>query len=87
MGLVDELCQILGEVLQLGDRANSLTDESLLLGEVPEFDSMAVVSILTRIEEVYGFEVDDDEMDATVFESVGTLAQYVKGKLDRQLSA
>ena len=30
-------------------------------GDLPEFDSMAIVSIITEIEENFGFVAEDDE--------------------------
>ncbi|MDH5694616.1 MAG: phosphopantetheine-binding protein, partial [Gammaproteobacteria bacterium] len=59
----------------------SLDVDTALLGGIPEFDSMAVVSVITAIEEQYGFVVDDDEIDAEAFETVGALVSFVDGKL------
>ena len=79
---VDELILIVSEVLQLGDRARrGMVAETQLLGAVPEFDSMAVVSVITALEEHYGFIVDDDEVEASTFETVGSLADFVNKKL------
>lgn len=80
---VKEVVEILRSTLQLGRRADSFTAETLLLGHVPEVDSMAVVAILTAIEDQYGITIDDDEMSAEVFTSVGSLSQFVDSKLGR----
>ncbi|MBP7710909.1 MAG: acyl carrier protein [Gammaproteobacteria bacterium] len=72
---------IIASSLQLGERARSLTSESRLLGSIPEFDSMAVVVVVTSLEERFGFAVDDDEIDAEVFQTVGSLADFVERKL------
>lgn len=77
---VSRLKSIIGDALQLGDRTAALTAESRLLGAIPEFDSMAVVTVLTMIEEEFGFSVSDDEISADVFETLGTLAGFVEGK-------
>ena len=42
---------------------------------------MAVVSILTTIEESYGVIIDDDEVSADSFETLGTLLEFVNAKL------
>ena len=76
-----EIVGILDEILRLGDRAAGLDSATPLLGAIPELDSMAVVSILTTIEERFGIVVDDDEMDGAVFATVGSLSQFVSGKL------
>ena len=72
---------LLGQTLQLGPRAEQLDAASPLLGALPELDSMAVVSILTAIEEHFGFSVDDDEISADTFTTLGTLTAFVEQKL------
>lgn len=71
---------ILRQTLQLGDRADSLGPDTPLLGSVPELDSMAVVAVLTAIEERYGVTIDDGEVSAQIFETVGSLAEFVGSK-------
>lgn len=70
----------LRSVLSL-DTARPLGAGSALLGSVAELDSMAVVSIITALEERFGFVVDDDEVDGRTFATVGSLAGFVQGKL------
>lgn len=72
---------LLGCALQLGDRAATLTADSPLLGALPELDSMAVVAILTALEEHYGFSIADDEIGADTFATLGSLADFVADKL------
>ena len=59
-----------------------LAADTGLLGDLPEFDSMAVVSVLTAVEEQFGVVIDDDEVDASIFENVGTLVGFVKSKTE-----
>ena len=77
-----ELKQILGEVLSLGHRADRLTAATPLLGSLPELDSMAVVSVITTIEERFGIVIGDDEISAQTFESFGSLSEFVQQKLE-----
>jgi acyl carrier protein len=79
--MIEEIRAILRETLQLGDRADSLTAESPLLGAIPEFDSMAVVTVITTIEDDFDLTIDDDEVSAEVFETVGSLAGFVEQKV------
>lgn len=81
MSTFSEVTEILQSVLQLEESSATLTPETGLLGEIPEFDSMAVVTVLTALEENYGFFVDDDEVDAETFETVGSLVRFVEEKL------
>jgi acyl carrier protein len=80
-GSIDTLREILRDALQLGARADELESSSALLGAVPEFDSMAVVTVLTMIEEEFGFAVEDDEITAETFKTVGTLAAFISRKV------
>ena len=82
MAMLDEVKSVLRDSLQLADRADDLHADSGLLGELPEMDSMAVVTILTALEDRYGFIVDDDEISAETFETLGTLAQFVEDKIN-----
>jgi acyl carrier protein len=77
---VSKVKSILRAGLSLGDRADSMTAATPLLGSLPEFDSMAVVTIVTMIEDELGITVDDDELSADVFATVGSLAEFVSSK-------
>lgn len=77
-----ELKNILAEILSLGDRAKRFTDDTQLLGSLPELDSMAVVSVITTMEERFGVVVGDDEISAQTFATFGTLREFVQQKVD-----
>lgn len=83
MNDVERIRKILRDALQLGARADALSGSSRLLGGIPEFDSMAVVSVIGMIEEEYGIVVDDDDVSADVFETVDSLASFVAAKAVR----
>lgn len=80
---IEDVKALLRQSLQLGARADALTADSRLLGSLPELDSMAVVSLLTGIEERFGVTVEDDEVSADVFATVGSLADFIAGKTGR----
>lgn len=80
MAELEEVKQILADVLQIGGKVEALTENSVLLGGIPEFDSMAVVSVITAIEDNYDIVIDDDEIDAGIFETLGSLARFVAHK-------
>lgn len=76
----DTVKQLLVDILSLDLSAAELADDTLLLGNIPEFDSMAIVSVITAIEETFGFQAEDDELTAEVFESIDTLVKFVESK-------
>lgn len=81
MNIRNEVLAVLDEVLNLKGRASGFALDAPLLGAIPELDSMAVVSLITALEEHFGFAIDDDEIDGSIFASPGTLIDFVAGKL------
>ena len=81
MDLVGDVKRVLDEVLSLGGRTSSYTRETQLLGAVPQLDSMAVVTLISTIEERFSIVVEDDDIDSDTFATVGSLADFVHGKI------
>lgn len=75
-----EVTMMLDHVLQLKGRASSFDEETLLLGSLPELDSMAVIELITAIEERFQCSVEDDEIDGAVFSTLGSLIDFVRVK-------
>jgi acyl carrier protein len=81
LGTQTEVLSLLDEVLGLKGRTAAFTDDTPLLGALPELDSMTVVSLLAALEERFSFSIDDDEVGAATFASVGSLVEFVENKL------
>lgn len=81
MQYLEEVKNVLSDVLSLGERKNSFNEGSALLGAIPELDSMAVVNVITALEERFDITVDDDEINAKTFETLGSLTYFVEQKL------
>ncbi|MGE5651929.1 MAG: acyl carrier protein [Bacillota bacterium] len=81
MQRLDEVRNMLAEVLGLGERKKFLSANSTLLGALPELDSMAVISVISALEEWFGIAVDDDEINANIFRTLGSLTNFVDQKL------
>lgn len=80
MSLQEEIKTLLNTVLQL-DEVENWDENTEILGAIPEFDSMAIVTILTTIEENYGIIFEDEEISAEVFETLGSLTNFVSEKV------
>ena len=78
---LDDVKLILADVLSLGDAGRALDAGSPLLGAIPELDSMAVINLITALEEHFGITVEDDEISADTFATLGSLAAFVAHKL------
>lgn len=81
MNISQEVLRVLDEVLSLNGRSATFTRETPLLGSIPELDSMAVVTLITSLEEHFGLVVDDDDIDGSTFATVGSLSDFVASKL------
>ncbi len=82
MNVHQEVLRVLDEVLSLNGRAMAFTRDTPLLGAIAELDSMAVVSLITTLEEQLGISVDDDEISGDTFATVGSLVDFVGAKLE-----
>jgi acyl carrier protein len=78
---VEAVKAVVVETLGIEDRAHMLTAASPLLGSLPELDSMAVVELVAALEGRFDIHIDDDEVTAEVFETLGSLAALVETKL------
>jgi acyl carrier protein len=76
---LDGVRETLVETLGVEDRA--LDASTPLLGSLPELDSMAVVELVTVLEERFDIEFDADAMTAETFETLGSLSALVESKL------
>jgi acyl carrier protein len=81
MTTFDQVREILGSTLQLGDRIAGFTPATALLDDVPEFDSMAVVTVVAALEERFDILVADEDLTAEHFATLGSLVAFVDSKL------
>ena len=81
LDITKEVLRVLDEVLSLQGRSAAFTRDTPLLGAIPELDSMAVVTLITTLEEQFGLTVDDDDIDGATFATVGSLADFVSSKM------
>ena len=78
--MLNEIIAIVQECLQIED-SSSWDETTELIGALAEFDSMAVVTVITQVEENYGFIINDDEISAEVCETIGTLTAFIEQKI------
>ncbi|MCF6216263.1 MAG: phosphopantetheine-binding protein [Emcibacter sp.] len=81
MTTINDVKNILRDTLQIGDRADELQEDTPLLGNIPELDSMAVAMLITAVEEHFDIFIDDDDISAETFETFGSLCNFVEEKL------
>lgn len=83
MQTIEEVKQVLTASLSLGARGRELRPETMLLGNLPELDSMGVVNVITGLEDQFGIVVEDEEISASTFETLASLAAFIDQKLAR----
>ncbi|HTG63760.1 MAG TPA: phosphopantetheine-binding protein [Sphingomicrobium sp.] len=70
---------LLVDVLGLAkSRVAKFDDETELFGALPEFDSMAVATLLTEMEERLGILIEDDDVEAEDLMTFGRLMSLAK---------
>lgn len=79
---IESVKEVLRGALQIQADASEWNRETPLLGHIPELDSMAVVTVITSIEEEFDIFIEDDEISADIFENLGSLTDFVAGKLN-----
>lgn len=76
-----ELTQkLIRDCLQLKP-SEALTRETPLLGGFPELNSLTITTLMMQIEEAVDCEITDDELTEEIFETVGSLADFVEMKM------
>lgn len=73
--------QTLVQALGLDVNPDEIDDNEALFGEGLGADSIASLEIVFALEEEFGFEVDDEDLQVELFDSVRTLSQYIAEKL------
>ena len=77
----EDVKAVLVSVLGIEDRAASIDADTQLLGNLPELDSMAVLELVAAFEQRFGVTIDDDEVTAEAFDTLGSLSAMVASKL------
>ncbi|MGW2091611.1 acyl carrier protein [Promicromonospora sukumoe] len=72
-----DVLEVLGKVLGIEDRVRTFDAATPLFGDVPELDSLAVLELVTALEDRFGITVDDDELAGGLLETAGSLHAFV----------
>lgn len=81
MNVLAEVIRTLDEVLSLGGRGLRFNADTALLGALPELDSMAVVALVTALQDSLGVVFEDDDISGETFRTVGDLVRLVSDRL------
>jgi acyl carrier protein len=77
---LNEVKSVLVTTLGIEDRAASIDASTELFGGIPELDSLAVLELVTAIEDKFGITIEDEEFGGEIFETLGSLTEFVESK-------
>ena len=77
---ISAVIEVLVMTLGIEDRATRLDARTPLFGELPELDSLGVVELIVALEGRFAITIDDEDITGEVFETVGSLADFVTAR-------
>ena len=85
MSIEHRVKQVIIRTLSLEVNAEEIDDEDALFGGGLGLNSMATIEIIVGLEEEFGIEVPDEDLRMELFDSVQTMADYVRAELQKVL--
>jgi acyl carrier protein len=76
-----EVKTVVVETLGLNGRADAIDATTPLLGALPELDSLGAVELMLALENRFGITIDDEDVTAAAFETLGSLTALVESHL------
>lgn len=74
----DEIRDILATIVVDRKRVDTLGEEDSLFDKIPELDSVGCVNLVLAIEQRFGFEIDDVDINESLFASLSSLKNFVE---------
>ena len=81
---MDEVEQQIARILEGGivtDAGGPLTADTPLVEEGLNLDSINLLELLVRVEDAFGITIEDEDISAELFTTLGSLAACVQQKL------
>ena len=76
--IVNQLKNLIANTLDLNIALEDITPDVPLFEEGLGLDSIAIVELITLVEETFKFEFDEDHLNLEAFHDVKTLAQFIE---------
>ncbi len=78
--ILEQLKTIIADQLDANIKREEITPEVSLLEDGLGLDSIMLVELVSLVEENFGFQFEEDELDLTIFTNLHTLATFVATK-------
>lgn len=75
---IEAVSDVVVTVLEIPERRGEFTADTALFGALPELDSLAVLELISALEERFGIEISGDAVTAEHFGDVGSLSELVE---------
>ena len=83
MSIEHRVKQVIIRTLSLEVDADEIDDEDELFGGGLGLNSMATIEIIVGLEEEFSIEVPDEDLRVELFDSVQTMADYIRAVLQK----
>ncbi len=84
--IINRLKQIIAKQLDVNLQLDEIKADMPLFEEGLGLDSIAIMEFITLIEENFGFQFAEDELNMEPFQNLQTLADFVSAKTTPQLA-
>ena len=84
--IIEQLKTIIAERLDTNIKREEITPDVSLLEDGLGLDSIMVVELVSLIEEHFGFQFEEEELDLTILTNLQTLATFVASKQSFQVA-
>ena len=79
---VNQLKAIIAEELDVNLKAEDIDESASLFEEGLGLDSIAIVELISSIEQHFGFEFSDSELNPEFFSNLRVLANFIASKME-----
>ena len=83
MNLIENVLHLLDGALGLNGQTQNFGRDTVLIGSLPELDSMAVVNLITSLEGHFELTFRDEDLKGSAFATVGSLCDLVTHALSQ----
>ena len=83
---IAQLRTLIADRLDVNISHEDIEPDSGLLEDGLGLDSIAIVELIALVEESFGFRFDEDGLNMEAFQSVRTLAEYIRSQREPELT-
>jgi acyl carrier protein len=83
--VINQLKHIIAEELDANLKLEEIDETASLFEDGIGLDSVVIMEFITLIEEHFGFEFSDDELNVELFRNLKTLASFIYTKVNKRV--